>query len=124
MLQRSGISQGEAIQGLGAQVSTSATPAFIAATQRKPLDHLPLVARRICICRTPKTLTNGETILGMWPLSGHSTKSRVKPMPIISVKVVYLLALKLSPRGRLLVWYITRSLLRCSLETEAGGCYL
>lgn len=97
MLQRSGVSQEGAIQGPGAQVFTSATPAFMAAAQGMPLDRLPLVASRVCICGTPKTITNGETVLGMLPLSGHSAKSKLKHMPIISVKVFDLPALELQP---------------------------
>lgn len=47
---------------------------FAVASQRTPLDHLSLVASRVCICRSCKTIVKRETVLKQLFLQKYSTE--------------------------------------------------
>lgn len=72
-------------------------PVFAAAAQGMPLDHLALMARRVCIPGSHGTLTIGDRVLGRLPPPGHFTDSRLKYTPSLSVKEAYFLGLELRP---------------------------
>lgn len=73
-----------------------------ATTQGTPLDCLTLVARETYVFESHETLTIEETVLGILPLAGHCTDSRLKHTPSVSVKEAYLLVLELWPEGHTL----------------------
>lgn len=47
----------------------SGIPILVAATQKATFDHLPLVARKVCISGSHGAITNEETVLGQLLLS-------------------------------------------------------
>lgn len=77
---------------------------FAAGTQKTPLYHMALVARRACIPGSPRTLPPAETVLEWLPPPGHCTNRRLKHTPDVSVKEAYFLVLELGHGSLAHIW--------------------
>ena len=97
---------------------------LVAAAYGTPLDCLALVTSEASSPGSHGTLTIGKTVLGRPPRPGHSTDSRLKHSPVLLRKRPVCWSWGFSVRGRLLVCYTFRGLVRCSLGTETGGHHL
>ena len=79
-------------------IFTSAALVFVALVEGMLFDHLPLVSSVACISGSYGTLTIRDTVLGRLQSQWHSTNSRLKHTPSLSVNV-YLLVLELQPEN-------------------------
>lgn len=97
----------------------SGAPAFMAVTQGSPSITEHSVTSRACVPGSHGTLTIQGMVLGRLSLPGHCTDSRLKDTPSLCDRPTCLFR-SFSLRDRLLVWYIPKGLLRCTVGMEAG----
>lgn len=86
------------------------------------LDHLTPMASRAYVPQPRRLNKQRQFLVGYHPW-GTCAEKRLKCTPILSVKRSLCACMEPQPEGRLLVWHISRGLVRCSTWTEAGGCH-